>query len=118
MANRDREDLVAGYLALSDDDLYILIADEVVAGAGPLDEEQHRFLGRAWFEAQAARLRNRICAEKSIQDPNDRLITSLALLDVLTGEMGDSHLPAIAAASVLLARVGLDRFCQDYDQVV
>ena len=100
---------------LTDLELYQRLADEVVAGSGSLNDDQRGFFGKAWFEAQSERLRDRICSSKvasSSGSTTDRVATILALIETLDGDPSIKNAPAAAAVAILVVRIGLDNYCR------
>lgn len=110
---QDLKPIAAQIVELPNDELYFLIVDGVVAGAGPLEDDQRRFIGKAWFDAQVNRLRTKICESEIAKQRSKAgdISAVLALAEVLASDPAIGHTAVAAAMAVLILRLGLDRLC-------
>lgn len=97
----------------STDDLLLTLAGEILVTAGPIDDERKRSIAKAWIDAVIDEVKDSLCSDTRIQALKRQLNTDEAekaaiVADALAALVG---VAALATASVLIVRFGLERLC-------
>ena len=107
-------EVAAELLSLSEDDLFAIVGDEVASHQGlalPMSRPQKATLGRSWLDRNFEELSKKICSAALLKDlstESDTKALALALLPMLG--LATETVSAVVVA-VLIARIGLRRFC-------
>lgn len=99
--------------ALTDDELWRTLADEVGFGVGAQDPESLRAFARAWFESRLAQLREALCNPRFLNriatsGEDNGVLAATAIADALAAYFSG---PTLFTMSVLVTRYGLDKIC-------
>jgi hypothetical protein len=119
---RERNDMslaVTPLLSLTDDELYERLSDAILGpglAVGPSDQEQRRRFGRQWFSNRIHEIKQLVCEKELTREirraaHNDQLVAAATIADALIGYFGK---PVSIVVAILIVRLGIDGFCQDY----
>ena len=112
-------DSVAERFTQSNDELYEELTDTLLGvgfGLAPSDREGRRKFGRQWFVGRLDEFRHTVCTKDSVGElrdlsRDDELIAAATVADALIHAIGQ---PAAVLVAILILRLGLDAFCQEY----
>lgn len=102
--------------AMTDDDLWNLLAMQISHGVTPEDASTRRKLALAWFTNHLAEFRDILCGNTSIsnllsnEEPVDLVTLTSGVADVLAPYFST---PTVFTLATLLSRYGLARLCRE-----
>jgi hypothetical protein len=110
---------VTSLFSLNDDELYEELSNAVLGsglGVGPADRDGRQRFGRQWFTGRLDEFRRLVCTKELVRDfrglsHDDQVLAAATVADALVHAIGQ---PAAVLVSILVVRLGLDTFCQEY----
>lgn len=99
---------------MTDDEIFEMLGDEIATNqrmGTSVTSAQKKELGRGWLSRNIAKLREKVCGDKLIEDLASKGDT-VPLVVALTPLLGlQSTFVATATIATIMTRVGLRRFC-------
>lgn len=116
MSDLPREE-VAALVTASEESLFETIALNEYAAVSGIPKRKRVELGGAWFNEQAARIREAICSNASIRSMIDSGSDTIDIVLMALPIVGEPHSSAIsiACAIILILKKFGNRICESFD---